>query len=327
MAFPSVRAAALTALIAAPCAPASAQAVQSVPAWAFPGPREVTATLTHADSVAPRRVHGSNRAFSLAQALNDMHAPVDWYPATHPRAPRIVMHGAKGTVFACAYCHLPDGAGRSENAMLAGLPADYIVREVHDIRAHLRAPAIPAWPFAKNMLLVADGVSEDDLRAAARYYSRLTAMRRYRVVERDSVPRTQSIGGVLAVNASEGREPLGQRIVEVSNDARRHELHDARETFTSYVPMGSIARGRKIATATGAKAATACVTCHGPKLTGKAPAPPIAGRSPLYIMRQLLGFKTGTRTGPNSVPMQTVAPALSVDDMIAVAAYVGSRTP
>jgi len=57
------------------------------------------------------------------------------------------------------------------------------------------------------------------------------------------------------------------------------------------------------------------------------PAPPIAGRPPIHILRQLLAFRTGSRQGPAGQPMQAVVQHMALDDMIAVAAYVGSLEP
>ena len=36
--------------------------------------------------------------------------------------------------------------------------------------------------------------------------------------------------------------------------------------------------------------------------------PPLAGRSPTYLMRQLLAFQTGERAGAAAAAMQAVAP-------------------
>jgi cytochrome c553 len=55
--------------------------------------------------------------------------------------------------------------------------------------------------------------------------------------------------------------------------------------------------------------------------------PPLAGRSPSYLLRQLIAFRTGARATPASAPMQAVAASLNLDDMIAAAAYAGSRAP
>jgi len=59
-------------------------------------------------------------------------------------------------------------------------------------------------------------------------------------------------------------------------------------------------------------------------LRGVGPIPPIAGRSPTYILRQLLGFKTGARSGTTGLPMRAVVKNLKISDMIDVAAYAAS---
>jgi cytochrome c553 len=69
------------------------------------------------------------------------------------------------------------------------------------------------------------------------------------------------------------------------------------------------------------------VTCHGPDLRGTALAPPIAGRSPSYLLRQLIAFRIGTRATVAGAPMAAVAAWLGLDEMIAVVAYAGSRPP
>ncbi|HEX4272041.1 MAG TPA: hypothetical protein VHZ32_11670, partial [Rhizomicrobium sp.] len=57
--------------------------------------------------------------------------PADWYPGDHPAMPRIVAEGdnARG-ITACSLCHYPNGQGRPQNAGLAGLPTDYIARQL-----------------------------------------------------------------------------------------------------------------------------------------------------------------------------------------------------
>ena len=60
---------------------------------------------------------------------------------------------------------------------------------------------------------------------------------------------------------------------------------------------------------------------------GLGPVPPLAGRSPSYIVRQLFDMQKGNRNGPNAKLMKPVVASLTVDDMIAIAAYVSSRSP
>jgi len=59
-------------------------------------------------------------------------------------------------------------------------------------------------------------------------------------------------------------------------------------------------------------------------LTGSSDAPPIAGRSPSYIVRQLHDFKTGARNGSLTSQMQPVVAALGSSEMLAISAYLAS---
>jgi cytochrome c553 len=124
-----------------------------------------------------------------------------------------------------------------------------------------------------------------------------------------------------------GTEPIAGRLIEVPESFDRHELRDPGVLYLTYVPPGSIARGRSLATSGPAGAATACATCHGPALLGVGEVPPIAGRSPSNILRQLMNFRTGARHEDGSTTMTPIVAALTVDDMVALAAYVGSLTP
>jgi cytochrome c553 len=55
--------------------------------------------------------------------------------------------------------------------------------------------------------------------------------------------------------------------------------------------------------------------------------PPIAGRSPSYLLRQLFAFRTGTRASAAGAPMRDLAAKLDLDDMIAAAAYAATLAP
>jgi cytochrome c553 len=298
----------------------------TVPAWAFPGIAPELVSKPPYDSVEQLRVPHSGQVFTLAR-VKDAFNVADWHPNTHPATPNIVAHGRKPATLSCGYCHLPDGQGRAENALLAGLPAEYFARQVADFRSGARKSAIESWAPSAAMHAVAVNVTDAETEAAARYFASMRAKRRYTVVESARVPRTLEAGGLYAARGGGESEPIDDRIIEITTDLRRHELRDAGETFIAYVPPGSIARGRKIATTSATIPPTSCVTCHGPTLRGVGVVPPLAGRSPSYILRQLIGFKTGARATTASVPMQGVVAPLTLDDMIAVAAYAGSLKP
>jgi cytochrome c553 len=303
-----------------------AQSTFEVPSWAFPLPAPVKAAPF--DSVTLLHLPHSSRSFTAVQVRNSYDVP-DWYPTSHRAMPNIVQHGRKPAIIACGFCHLPDGSGRPENAALAGLPAAYITQQVADIKSRARRSA---WrgPYRPMDLMtaIADSLTDAEIAEAARYFSRASLKRRGQVVEATDIPRVSPALGLYVPSPEGGVEPLGQRLIEVAVNPEAHEMRDARAQYVAYVPPGSIARGRAIATrATTRDGVKACTGCHGPQLRGVALVPPIAGRSPSSILRQLIAFKTGARSAPASAPMRDVVSRLELDDMIAVAAYAGSRKP
>ena len=302
---------------------AVSQKPSDVALWAFPG-SPTDSTL--ADSTRLHRVPNSGARFTLPQVV-DRFAPPDWHPSGHPPMPDVVAHGRRPNLFACAYCHLPNGMGRPENATLAGLPEDYIVAQLAAFRSSARRNPSPGWIPGNSMHAVATNATEAEVAAAARYFSGLRFTPRARVIEAARVPRTRQAGFVYARIAGTGTEPIGSRIVEGPPDFERHELRDDGMTYVAYVPPGSIKRGRSIARTGANGLVIACVTCHGATLAGIGLVPPLAGRYPTYIVRQLLAFKTGARSTPASQPMQAIVARLSVEDMIAVAAYAASLAP
>jgi len=308
-------------------APSTSPAKPEPPAWAMP--LGTGAPAAPDDSVTPRRIPGSTAAFTELRAHNHFDV-ADWHPESHPAMPEVVVRGRRPAVWGCGYCHLPDGAGRPENAALAGLPEKYIIRQVAAFRSGERgspwhAPNKPA----DIMRSIADSATTAEVKEAARYFSRLTPRQRARVVETERIPRVRPGTGLYFLAAEGGEEALGERLIEVATDAERHELHDARAAYVAYVPPGGIARGQELAKrgVSGSNSATACTSCHGSRLRGAGPAPPIAGRAPSYLLRQLMGFAAGSRSTKDAAPMRAVAGALTLKDMIAAAAYAGSLKP
>ena len=165
------------------------------------------------------------------------------------------------------------------------------------------------------------------MRGAGAYYAALTPRRQVKVVEPDTVP-ARCIARLFFVKRPQGgTEPLGRRIIEVPDDVEQFELRDSHALFTAWVPPGSLARGQALVSTGGNGTTVACAACHGADLRGTGPIPGIAGRSPSYLVRQLYDFKHGARAGGGSALMQPTVANLSLDDMIALAAYVASLQP
>jgi cytochrome c553 len=297
-----------------------------VPAWLFPIP--LAASASTPDSSRLLHVPESDRGYTQAQ-LKDFYAVADWHDEFQPPVPDIVAHGRKPDVYACSYCHLPDGAGRPENATVAGLPADYIVQQMRDFASGARRTAWTGADFLPATLMAkfAHLTTAQEVGEAAAYFSsaKMTAPRA-RVIETERVPKTRPVAYVYAAAEGGGDEPLGTRLIEMPGDFERHELRDSRAEYVTYVPLGSIERGRRIALQ-GTGVVPSCAGCHDPDLRGSELAPPIAGRSPTYLLRQLVALRTGARLGAAGAPMQPVVDALTLEEMIAAAAYAGSLPP
>ena len=308
------------------CAVLTAKAAAELPAWAYPLNPPTVATPIF-DSIKQLHLAGSKISFTKAQ-LNDLFSAPDWYPESHGAVPAVVSHGNPPQLYACGFCHSPTGQGRPENASLAGLPADYITQQVADFKSGARRSAYHgAYRPTDLMIKVALNATADDVEAAARYFAAQTLGPRVNVVERRQVPVTHVEGWVYVADPDNRVEPLAGRILELAPDIAAHEKRDDHMRYTAYVPQGALARGKAAARTGIAGAATACVSCHGRDLRGIGAAPAIAGRSPTYLLRQLLAFQSGARAGAAGAPMAAVAARLRLNDMVDVAAYAASLPP
>ena len=308
---------------AAAAAGLPASAAELPPPWAYavnpPGATPVP------DDGMQRSVPGSARTFTLTEIRNLFKVP-DWHPEGHPPMPEIVDSGSKPGVFACGYCHLPNGLGRPENSSLAGLPASYIVQQVLDFKSGARKSSEPASLPINLMTAVAKAVNDEDLKVAAEYFASLKPQPWIRVIETETVPKTRVSGWMLIEAEGGGIEAIGNRIIEMPENLERTELRDATSSFVAYAPAGSVKKSEDLASGNGGKT-VACAICHGVGLKGLGPVPALAGRSPSYIMRQLYDIKHGTRNGDWAALMKPVVEKLSEEDMVAIAAYTASLAP
>ena len=315
--------------IAAALATLAAQSAP--PPWAFLSPTPNMPRET--DDGMPKRMPGSAKAYTLTQIEDNFNAP-DWSPEDHPPMPDIVAHGRPPRAFACAKCHMANGFGQPESASLAGLPAEYIVQQLADFKTGARTASGGAGALMGS---IAEGATDADVQAAAAYFASIKRTPFVRVVEAESVPKSYVARAFMRLALpGGGTEPLGQRIIELPENEERSQARDGRSGYVAYVPVGSIKKGEVLfatggATVVGGKIVagrtTPCGICHGPDLKGIATIPGIAGRSPIYIVRQLYDIQHGIRNGFWSGLMKPVVANMTEEDMIAVAAYAASRTP
>ena len=148
----------------------SAMAADPPPPWAYPV--NPPGLQTPPDDGTRHTLPGTDRRFTWTELRNLFKVP-DWRPEGHPPMPDIVEHGAKPGVFACGFCHLPNGLGRPENSSLAGLPAAYIIQQVHDFSSGARKSAEAKSLPINFMIATAKAANDDDLRIAAAYFAAL----------------------------------------------------------------------------------------------------------------------------------------------------------
>jgi len=186
---------------------------------------------------------------------------------------------------------------------------------------------VPERAPVAMMTSLSGAASDEEVAAAAAYFSGLKPRKNITVIETEMAPKTYVAGWFLAAVNDKEKEPIGMRIIEMPKDVERFESRDTRSEFFAYAPVGSIAKGEALATTGGDGKTTKCAACHGPELKGLGPVPGIAGRSPSYLVRQLYDFKSGARAGQGSPLMTGVVAKLNEEDFVSLAAYAASLAP
>jgi cytochrome c553 len=243
--------------------------------------------------------------------------------------PDIVARGRKPDVHACALCHYPNGQGRPENASVVGLPVDYFVQQMNDFKHDLRKSSEPRKANAIRMMNYAKAMSDEEIKTTAEYFGAMKFSPWIKVIESAEMPKTRIAAGMFIPleGAAAGTEPLGQRIREVPVSEAATANRDPRSGFIAYVPIGSLKRGEDLVTSGGAGKTIQCGICHGPKMQGVGPVPPLAGRSPSYLARQLYDMQHGSRNGSSAALMKSVVANLTPDDIVNLTAYLASLPP
>jgi cytochrome c553 len=298
-------------------APALAAAADK-PEWAFP----TTEKEQPPARFAPDRPRTVASVTVTRAGADEMYNIPNWRPDMYPAMPKIVQFGNKETqVRACGACHLPTGTGHDESAYMAGLPARYFIQQMADWKSGDRK-------YGGTMVAMVKVITDAEIKEAADYFASLKARPWIRVVETDTVPKNYvAQGNKRLVHPAGGTEPIGNRIISVPEDEEAVVYRDPISGFVAYVPTGSVAKGKELASTGGGGKTIACGICHGPTLQGLGDVPGIAGRHPSYIVRQMWNIQNGDRTGKSAALMKAVVDKLSNDDMLAIAAYAASLTP
>jgi cytochrome c553 len=283
--------------------------------WAFP----VKNGDLPPEEAGPKSVPGSTKTYTQAQ-IEDLSNPPDWFPEEHPPAPQIVQRG-HGDALACGACHLMSGVGHPESADMTGFTTEYVRRQMVDFKSGARKEP-------NRMNTIASALSDDEIRQASEWFAKLKPYAWTKVVEATMVPKTfVGQGRMRFAQPGGGMEALGNRIITLPQDQSRVTKRDPHSGFIAYVPQGSIKKGEAFVKTGGSGKSVACAICHGDSLQGLGNVPRITGLHPIYIVRQLHQFKDGTRNGGDAPLMKKPVSQMTDDDMIAIAAYVGSLNP
>jgi cytochrome c553 len=300
----------------------TAQAALTVPAglpdWAFNIPDKIQPTAVRVEGIV--RAPGSAKEYEAAKIAGNANPP-DWFPDEHPPAPPSVK-GGPGITLACGSCHLMSGQGHSESADLAGMPAEYLIRQMAYYKAGTRKDDARMGPLAK-------ATSDEDVREAAEYFAALKPSVFVKVIETATPPKTfiATAGRHRQLHPDGGTEPIGHRILQIPADPFRTEIRDPHSGFIAYVPPGSIAKGEALVKSGGSGKTLQCAICHGEGLKGLGEVPRLAGLQPLYIARQLFDMRYGSSAGKAAALMKAAVKNLSDDDIIAISSYLGSLPP
>jgi len=310
----------LAALLSTPLAAQVPLSVPNgLPAWAFNIPDKVQPPSP--PSTGPVRVPGSTKAYEAAKIAGNAHPP-DWFPEEHGPAPNIVTGEGVATTTACGGCHLMSGQGHPESADLAGLPVEYLVRQMNYFKSGARKDDIRMGPIAK-------ATSDEDIRKSSEYFAAQKPIAWVKVIETSLPPKTYvATGGRHRLLSPEGgTEPIGHRIIEIPVDPQRTNDRDPHSPFLAYVPPGSIAKGEALVKTGGNGKTISCAICHGDQLSGLGEVPRIAGLQPVYIARQLIQIQNGSSAGVNVALMKKAVANLTEDDIISISAYLGTLAP
>jgi cytochrome c553 len=305
----------LTAAVAAQN-PAPTTIPNGLPEWAYNIPDKVQPPEAKVPNVV--RVAGSSKELE-ATAIAGNANPPDWFPDEHPAPPRSV----KGPMpNACGSCHLMSGQGHPESADIAGMPAEYIIRQMAYFKSGARKEEARMGPIAR-------AVSDEDVRQAAEYFAAIKPSPFAKVIEAATPPKTYVSADARhrRIMPEGGTEPIGRRIIQIPEDPMQVTVRNPHSGFIAYVPPGSIKKGEGLVKTGGGGKTIQCAICHGDALTGLGEVPRLAGLQPVYIARQLIQMQNGTSAGTNAALMKKVVAKLSEDDIIALSAYLGSLPP
>ena len=233
-----------------------------LPDWTFNIPDKEQPSAVKPEGIV--KAPGSPKEYEWSKVAGNANPP-DWFPDEHPPAPKAVT-GGPGIRFACGACHLMSGQGHPKAADIAGMPAEYLIRQMAYYKAGTRKDDSRMTPIAK-------ATSDEDIRQAAEYFASSEARRlregdrrRRRRRGRSSPPRAAIVSSIPTAAPSRSDAASSKS----PQDPYRTEIRDPHSGFIAYVPPGSIAKGEALVKGGESGKTMPCAICHGETLKGAA---------------------------------------------------------
>jgi cytochrome c553 len=291
--------------------------IKDAPSWSTParGVNAESNEIVKNNDAVLFNIIGSKKVYSQQQIDDKFNAP-DWFPSQNNKMPDIVKSGKKPTVWACASCHLASGTGHPESASLAGLDSQYLQAQMSAFADDTRLD------YSGHMNRMAKALNKKEIKEISDWFSSLAPRKVTKVVETEHVLKTYVDDTRMRLVALPYKmEVLGNRIIEIPDNVAEVKKRHPESSFISYVPKGSLERGKKLVS-TGNGRTVPCAGCHGTDLKGSPLAPAITGNFSIYTVRQLHGFKGGSRKGGKAIMMRGVVSSLTNQDIVDIAAYL-----
>src|SRR4029078_10132355 len=134
---------------------------------------------------------------------------------------------------ACGSCHLMSGQGHPESADIAGMPAEYIIRQMNYSKSGAAKEEAGMGPIAR-------AVSDEDLRQAAEYFAAVKPSPFVKVIEAATPPKTyvSPYARQRRIMPDGGTEPIGRRIIQIPEDPMQTTVRNPHSGFIAYGPPG-----------------------------------------------------------------------------------------
>jgi len=261
-----------------------------LPSWAYNIPDKVQAP--RAEATGPVHLPGTTKVYDAVEVASSANPP-DWFPNEHGAAPRIVKDETGMTKMACGSCHLMSGQGHPESADIAGLPAEYIVRQMSYSKAGRGKMTIVWVPLQKSRPRKMCGKQPI-------IFAAIKPIAWVKVIETATPPKTyvSTAARHRLVVPGGGTEPIGHRIIEIPEDPFRTANRDPHSPFLAYVPPGvSITKGEALVKAGGSGKTIQCVICHGDELKVSVKCPELLACSRSISQRNSSASRTDQSAG------------------------------